>query len=205
MRVSETSPALPLIFGSEHERDEVLLGLYGTVWTSLMVLPEVQERGIGSSLTYGLETRGADKRPVWLVTQMRGRELYRKFGFDDADVLDIDLSEYAGSHRGFGSHRSICMIRQPRDAKSLGSEVYSKMVGSERNNLHQKSSKQLWTPHDLRAAAPQEKLYVPMIKNVVLAAYSLRRPLVCISAPSYNLSARTARFVQVCLAHAKAL
>ncbi|MCJ1378760.1 hypothetical protein MMC17_001859 [Xylographa soralifera] len=111
-------------FGDRHTKH--MGGKEHAVWTSLMVLPEFQRRGIGSALlTYGLETLGANKWPVWLVTQMRGRELYRKFGFDDADMLDIDLSEYAGPHRGFGSHRSMCMIRQPKDATGAGSEVHS--------------------------------------------------------------------------------
>ena len=91
-----------------------------------MVLPEFQRMGIGSALlTYGLETLGANKRTIWLVTQMRGRELYRKFGFEDVDVLDIDLSEYAGPHRGFGLHRNICMIRKPKEANGFGLEVRS--------------------------------------------------------------------------------
>ena len=79
-----------------------------------MVLPDYQRKGIGSALfKHGFENLEADKLPIWIVTQMRGREMYNKFGFEDVDVLDIDYSEYAGPYRGFGVHRSICMIRQP--------------------------------------------------------------------------------------------
>jgi len=79
-----------------------------------MVLPLFQRKGIGSALfRYGLQTLGADEVPIWLVTQMRGRAMYLKFGFQDVDVIDIDLSEYAGPYQGFGIHRNICMIRQP--------------------------------------------------------------------------------------------
>ena len=73
-----------------------------------------QRQGIGSALfRYGLEKLGADESPIWLVTQMRGRAMYLRFGFEDVDVVDIDLSEYAGPFQGFGVHRNICMVRQP--------------------------------------------------------------------------------------------
>lgn len=86
-----------------------------------MVLPAYQRLGIGSALLrYGFEELGADELPIWLVTQMRGRAMYLKSGFEDADVLDIDFSEYAGPYRGFGVHRSICMVRQPGGVPSSG-------------------------------------------------------------------------------------
>ena len=79
-----------------------------------MVLPAFQRMGIGSKLLqYGFEILGANTVPIWLVTQMRGRAMYLKFGFEDVDVIDSDLSEYAGPYQGFGVHRNICMIRQP--------------------------------------------------------------------------------------------
>lgn len=91
------------------------------VWTTLMVHPAYQRKGIGSAmLQYGFETLGADKVLIWLITQMRGRDLYQKFGFEDVDVLDIDFSEYTGPYRGFGVHRNICMVRQPGGDLSSG-------------------------------------------------------------------------------------
>lgn len=79
-----------------------------------MVLPEFQRMGIGSALfRYAFENLGADEVPIWLVTQMRGRAMYLKHGFRDVEVIDIDLSEYAGPFQGFGVQRNICMIRQP--------------------------------------------------------------------------------------------
>lgn len=77
--------------------------------------------GIGSALfRHAFETLGADEVPIWLVTQMRGRQMYLKFGFEDVDVLDVDFSEYTGPYRGFGLHRSICMVRQPGGVTSSG-------------------------------------------------------------------------------------
>lgn len=85
-----------------------------TVWSSLMVHPSHQRHGIGSALLlHGFNTLGADKVPIWLITQMRGRNLYARFGFEDVDVLDVDFAEYMGPWRGYGVHRNICMVRQP--------------------------------------------------------------------------------------------
>ncbi len=85
-----------------------------------MVLPQFQRQGIGSALfQYGLECLGADEVPIWLVTQTRGRAMYLKLGFQDIDVIDVDLSEYAGPWQGFGIHRNVCMLRQPGGVASL--------------------------------------------------------------------------------------
>ena len=90
------------------------LTILSSGWTHLMVLPDFQRNGIGSALfRHGFETIGADKVPIWIVTQMRGRAMYLKFGFQDLDVIDVDLSEYAGPWQGFGVQRNICMLRQP--------------------------------------------------------------------------------------------
>ena len=79
-----------------------------------MVLPSYQRKGIGTALMrHGFEELGADALPIWLVTQVRGRDMYRTLGFEDVDVVDVDFSEYVGKYKGFGVHRNICMIRQP--------------------------------------------------------------------------------------------
>ena len=79
-----------------------------------MVLPQVQRQGIGSVLfQYVVEHLGADMVPIWLVTQMRGRAMYLTLGFQDIDVIDVDLCEYAGPWQGFGIQRNICMVRPP--------------------------------------------------------------------------------------------
>ena len=83
-----------------------------------MVHPSHQRHGIGSALLlHGFNTLGADKVPIWLITQMRGRNLYARFGFEDVDVLDIDFAEYMGPLQGYGVHRNICMVRRPGGVK----------------------------------------------------------------------------------------
>lgn len=83
-------------------------------WTHLMVLPEYQRKGIVSAMfRYAFDNLGANEVPIWIVTQMRGRAMYLRLGFQDVDVIDVDLSEYAGPWQGFGVQRNICMLRQP--------------------------------------------------------------------------------------------
>lgn len=93
--------------------------LIAAVWNSLYVLPAYQRQGIGSMLIrYGLENLPLDELPIWLCTQMRGRNLYLKFGWEDVDCIDVDLGELAGPNNGYGMHRSPCMVRPP-GGKSL--------------------------------------------------------------------------------------
>ena len=70
-------------------------------------------------LKWGFATLGLDKQEVWLTTQMLGRGFYRKFGWQDVDAVDMDLSEYLGELRGFGIHRTACLVRYPGPWKSI--------------------------------------------------------------------------------------
>lgn len=89
-------------------------------WSGLHVVPTHQRRGIGSALLkYGLDTLGAGALPVWLSTQIRGRNLYLKWGFGDVDSVDIDLTEFGGEWCGYGVHRSPCMLRMPDGENTL--------------------------------------------------------------------------------------
>ena len=79
-----------------------------------MVLPSHQLQGIGKALfNHGFYNLGADEVPIWIATQVRGQGMYLKFGFEDAGHVDVDLAEFMGPNKGFGSHRNICMIRWP--------------------------------------------------------------------------------------------
>ena len=70
--------------------------------------------GIGTALMrHGFDELAAGGLPIWLVTQVRGRHMYQTLGFEDVDVVDVDFSEFMGRHKGFGVHRTVCMLRQP--------------------------------------------------------------------------------------------
>ena len=92
---------------------------------SMHVLPEYQQRGIGTELLKWLfKTYSLDKELIWVNTQLRGRNyLYSKFGWQDMEVIDIDLSKYLGKGNGFGMHRSVGMLRHPGELKRVGNTV----------------------------------------------------------------------------------
>ena len=79
---------------------------------SLMVLPAFQRHGIGTQLIqYCLHTLEMGRVPVWLTTQMRVRDYYLGFGWEEVDAFETDLSKYTGPLLGYGLHKSPCMIR----------------------------------------------------------------------------------------------
>ena len=85
---------------------------------SLMVLPAFQRHGIGTKLVrYCLDTLEMDQMPVWLTTQMRVLNYYLKFGWEEVDAFETDLSKYTGPLLGYGLHKSPCMIR-PADGSA---------------------------------------------------------------------------------------
>lgn len=98
-----------------------MTGMKHVALHSLHVLPAYQQKGIGSELLRRMfETYGLDKEPIWVNTQLRGRgNLYLKYGWQDMEVVDIDLATYSGMGRGFGIHRTICMLRRPGELKRL--------------------------------------------------------------------------------------
>lgn len=79
-----------------------------------MVLPSWQGCGVGSAIIrWALEDLKLKTMPVYLTAQPDGHRLYQKLGWKDVETVDIDLSEYAGPNRGYGMHRTVCMLREP--------------------------------------------------------------------------------------------
>ena len=84
-------------------------------WSTLMVLPAYQNLGIGSAIIrWALSNLHLDSMPTWLCAQPDGYSLYKKFGWRDIEAVDIDLSTWAGPNKGYGMHRTVCMLRDPR-------------------------------------------------------------------------------------------
>jgi GNAT superfamily N-acetyltransferase len=80
----------------------------------LDTLPAHQRRGAGTKLLrwcadvadqYGL--------PIYLEASPAGYHLYRKFGFEDVENIDMDLTRWGG----VGTHRFACMIRPVHDSR----------------------------------------------------------------------------------------
>ena len=79
-----------------------------------MVLPAWQGRGVGSAIIlWALEQLRLDSMPVFLNAQPDGYGLYKRFGWKDVENIDVDLSRWAGPNRGYGMHRTVCMLRDP--------------------------------------------------------------------------------------------
>lgn len=79
-----------------------------------MVLPAWQGRGVGSAIIrWAMENLHLDTMPVWLSAQPDGFHLYQKLGWTEIEDVDVDLSEWTGPNRGYGMHRTVCMLREP--------------------------------------------------------------------------------------------
>ena len=79
-----------------------------------MVLPSHQRRGIGSAIIeFALESLELDRLPIWLYAQPDGHNLYQKLGWKDVENVEMQLAEWAGKGKGYGLHRTVCMIREP--------------------------------------------------------------------------------------------
>ncbi|EEP76732.1 predicted protein [Uncinocarpus reesii 1704] len=78
---------------------------------SLVTHPEYQGRGIGSLLLKeGLAVADKHNIPAWLEASAAGYPLYKKFGFEDVEIFDMDLTKYGGKTVA----RSVAMVRQPQ-------------------------------------------------------------------------------------------
>lgn len=79
-----------------------------------MVLPAYQNFGIGSAIIrWALSNLHLDSMPTWLNAQPDGYALYKKFRWRDIEAVDVDLSKWAGPNKGYGVHRTVCMLRDP--------------------------------------------------------------------------------------------
>ncbi|KMU76037.1 hypothetical protein CISG_05296 [Coccidioides immitis RMSCC 3703] len=81
----------------------------------LITRPEFQGRGVGSALLKdGLAVADKYNIPVWLEASPRGYPVYKKFGFQDVEHFDLDLSKYGGSTVS----RTVGMLRPSKGATS---------------------------------------------------------------------------------------
>ncbi|PMD64306.1 uncharacterized protein K444DRAFT_521178, partial [Hyaloscypha bicolor E] len=81
------------------------------------VLPEFQGQGMGKALV-GCENDIADRKrlPIFLLASPVGFPLYRKYGFQTLQDLDIDLREWVkedSDHKVYGNYRFRFMVKLP--------------------------------------------------------------------------------------------
>ena len=84
----------------------------------LDTLPAHQRRGAGTQLVkWGAAVADQHGLPSYLEASPAGYQLYRKFGFEDLENIDMDLTRWGVE----GTHRFVCMIRPAPGSKgSMG-------------------------------------------------------------------------------------
>ncbi|KAF3038153.1 hypothetical protein E8E12_007285 [Didymella heteroderae] len=94
-----TNPeACMAFFGGMKERKSEIMGNRPHIYLHMLHTdPEYQGRGAGSALLNWGKTK-ADKLglPIYLESSAVGHEFYKKHGFKDIEVMDIDFSPYGG-------------------------------------------------------------------------------------------------------------
>lgn len=70
---------------------------------------------------WGVELADRHGLPCYLEASPAGHHLYRKFGFEDVEMLEVDLTP----HGGHGKHGLMCMIRPPNKKVSNIDIVYN--------------------------------------------------------------------------------
>ena len=81
---------------------------------SLYVRPSAQRQGIGTKLLeWAFEQYNLTLEKVFVQTLMDSEGFYEKFGWEQVDYKDVDLSEWGGKNKGFGILRSPQLLRQP--------------------------------------------------------------------------------------------
>lgn len=60
-------------------------------------------------LQYGVDIADEENIPVWLEASLEGHNLYKKFGFHDAESFTLDLNKIGGE----GERPIFGMLRLP--------------------------------------------------------------------------------------------
>ncbi|RAH64118.1 GNAT family N-acetyltransferase [Aspergillus aculeatinus CBS 121060] len=85
----------------------------GAVLEFLATLPEAQGQGVASGLLrWGLERADARNARVYLEATEEGYPVYRKYGWRDLEVLELDFAELGGRSE---RQRWVMMMRERRD------------------------------------------------------------------------------------------
>ncbi|OJK04029.1 hypothetical protein ASPACDRAFT_1852943 [Aspergillus aculeatus ATCC 16872] len=84
----------------------------------LATLPEAQGQGVASGLLrWGLERADARNARVYLEATEEGYPVYRKYGWRDLEVLELDFAELGGRSE---RQRWVMMMRERRDPVGEG-------------------------------------------------------------------------------------
>jgi GNAT superfamily N-acetyltransferase len=91
-------------------RERRMKGKPHAVMCVLVVAPEAQRRGVGSKLLrHTLADIDELGWETWIDATPEGLELYKRFGWEVAEVVTTDLIPYGGTK----SETTVCLIRPP--------------------------------------------------------------------------------------------
>jgi len=95
----------------DEKRVEIMGGKPHCMLSLIDTDPDHQRRGAGSMLVnWGTRIADEERLPCYLEATAEGYPLYRKNGFEDVNILDMDLTQW-----GLGINRHTCMIRPAKD------------------------------------------------------------------------------------------
>ena len=73
--------------------------------------PRYQRRGAANALLkWGLQRADELNLPMYLESSATGQSLYKKHGFKDVAIVDLDLTPFGGEGL---VHSAPCMLREP--------------------------------------------------------------------------------------------
>ncbi|KAJ8105806.1 hypothetical protein OPT61_g9958 [Boeremia exigua] len=103
------SEACTLFFGGMMQKKKKIMGTRPYLYLHMLHTdPEYQGRGAGGALLeWGKDKADELGLPIYLESSTKGHKFYRKHGFKDIEVLEIDFTPYGGS-----VHRQPLMMRE---------------------------------------------------------------------------------------------
>lgn len=96
----------------ERLRWKHLKGEKNVIWHQYSVHPSYNSTELCSSMIrWGFEHYGLAHETIWLETTEP--ELFLAYGWEQVDVLDMDLRKWGGEYKGYGTHRTYILVRKP--------------------------------------------------------------------------------------------
>ena len=100
---------------------------YLAVLSYLLVPPAFRDQEIVSELlTWGFTHFGLARETLWVVASVCERLTLLRYGWEDVDHADFDLSKWAGKNKGYGSYRMQMMIRRPKELECKKEDMNEK-------------------------------------------------------------------------------
>ena len=98
----------------EEKRRDSMRGKKYILMAILVTLPEYQRKGIGGKLLErGLEQADEKGYHCWIDSSPQGLGLYKKHGWEEVGLLDVDLADWGGEQGVID--RTVFLVRKPKE------------------------------------------------------------------------------------------